>query len=146
MLMPKKKMTAEERLLKVSFGNCYDKELPREDEKMFFILVGIDLARSSCKFAQRVMDAQLFDLTSEEELKKNELKLRMFTRYYESFISYICEVKGFPKKSCARLYSEWYKMMVKRYDENKEEWCKCIKHEMFHIFVVNEMQLKNMIV
>lgn len=141
--MSKGKMTAEERLIKVSFGNCFGKALPREDEEMFLTLVAIDLAKNSCKFAKRIMDTQSFNLQSENEMKRNDEKIRLLSECYKNFMEYICEVKGFSKKGRAELYSDWYRTMMKKYEENKKTWYKRIKEETYYILLVNDMQIQN---
>lgn len=135
-LMGKCKMTAEEKLIKVSFGNCYKKALPREDEEMFFVLSAIELAKNFCKFAKRVMSAKDSSLQSENEMKRYDEKIEKFSDCYKNFMEYICEVKNFPKKDRAELYSDWYRMMKTKYDENKKEWYRRIKEETYYILLI----------
>ena len=142
--MVKSKMTAEKKLINISFGNCYEKPLPKEDDELFFVLVGIDLAKNSCKFAKRVMDTQTFSLQSELEKRRNEQKIKMLSECYQNFMEYVCEVKGFPKKDRAELYGNWYRMMIKKYEENQKVWYKRIKEETYYVLAVNDKKKKKM--
>lgn len=140
--MGKCKMTAKERLIEVSFGNCYKKALPREDEEMFFVLSAIELAKNSCKFAKRVIDTKSFSLQTINEMRRYNEKIEMLSECYKNFMEYICEVKNFPKKARAELYSDWFRMMKTQYDENRKEWYRRIKEETYYILLVNDMQMQ----
>ena len=68
----------------------------------------------------------------------------MLSECYQNFMEYVCEVKGFPKKDRAELYGNWYRMMIKKYEENQKVWYKRIKEETYYVLAVNDMQMQKM--
>ena len=142
--MNKKQLTAEEELLTVSFGNCYERPLPREDDELFIFLVAIDMAKNSCYFARCLFNVQDFYLLPREKLLYNERKIDMLSKCYQAFMKYICEVKGFSKSERAMRYHSWYTAMREKYIQNRKTWIRKISEESEYILQVNEKHMATM--
>ena len=145
--MSERKLTAEEELLTVSFGNCYERTLPREDDELFIFLVAIDMAKNSCYFARCLLNTQDLYLLSRYKILYNERKIDMLSKCYQVFMKYICEVKGFSKADRAKLYHSWYKAMRERFTKDSEtwnNWSERISTESEYILQVNEKHMATM--
>ena len=139
--------SCKERLLQQGFKGLYNGELPTNDKEMFIFLMGIMLTDFVFKTTKQVV--RLERKLNSEILKKrgNSIESRrakIIKNCHTLIEEYICEVKGVKRTS--RKYSQWFKEMNHKYEENKEEWSVLAREKGIEfINLINSILIKEFI-
>lgn len=121
----------EERLLEF-LGRFYDKVLPRSDEEMFCLLLGVMIAKTTCQMTYKTTKLNFVHFPPDSPIHKvikqeEKARMKLYEQANELVSSYIAEVKGFRRKS--REFSKWHDDMRKLFDANQEEFTKKSKQD-----------------